>query len=175
MDAGGEGGSPVEDLEPLSLLAPDPVTDAPNLAAFQQALSATAMPIKAALLDQQRAVCGVGNWVADECLHAAAVHPASVCKRLAQPQVAAVYTAIRDVCAAACAVDADSAQFPGDWLFHVRWGRGNKPGTTTTLPDGRRIAFSTGACPLPLCHAMISTSSVPSLVQLVLCIVAMIS
>jgi len=106
--------------KPVSALAPDPVTDLPDLASFETALAATAMPIKAALLDQQRAVCGVGNWVADETLHAAAVHPACLCNRLAKEQVAAIYTAARDVCATACAVDADSTRFPVEWLFHTR-------------------------------------------------------
>lgn len=35
-------------------------------------------------------------------------------------QVAALHAAIRDVCALACAVEADSDRFPQDWLFHVR-------------------------------------------------------
>lgn len=130
---------------PIAALGPDPVSDPPDADAFAAALAVTSTPIKAALLDQQRAVSGVGNWLADEILHAAAVHPAAVCSRLSSAQVAAVFSALREVTARACAVEADSSRFPQDWLFHVRWGRNAKPGSSRTLTDGRRVAFITVA------------------------------
>ncbi len=132
---------------PISLLAPDPLTskEGPDLAVFKAALRATAAPIKAALLDQERAVCGVGNWVADDVLYLAKVHPQAVSKKLGDDQVAALLAAVRTVCRVACDVGADSERFPKNWLFHVRWGRDSKPGTSRTLEDGRRITFSTVA------------------------------
>ena len=132
---------------PISKLAADPVdpTQAPSLAAFTKALRATSAPIKASLLDQERAVSGVGNWVADDALYLAGVHPAAVSKRLGDKQVAAVLEAVKSICSKACEVGADSSRFPPEWLFHVRWGRESKPGTTKALDDGRRVAFSTVA------------------------------
>lgn len=132
---------------PISQLAPDPLTgaDGPDLAAFAAALRGTSAPIKASLLDQERAVCGVGNWVADEALHLAKVHPQAVSNRLGDAQVAALHAAIRTVCRVACDVGADSERFPKEWLFHARWGRDSKPGTSRTLEDGRTVAFSTVA------------------------------
>lgn len=133
---------------PISQLAPDPLTDASvgmNLAAFASALRTTAAPIKASLLDQERAVCGVGNWVADEALYLAKVHPQAVSNKLGDAQVAELLAAVRTVCRVACDVGADSELFPKEWLFHARWGRDSKPGTSRTLEDGRRVAFSTVA------------------------------
>ena len=130
---------------PISTLAPDPVTEPADLAAFSAALGRTAAPIKAVLLDQERAVSGVGNWLADDVLYLAKIHPAAVSKRLGAEQVAALLRAVRRVCELACKVGADSSRFPKEWLFHVRWGRASKPGTSMKLEDGRRVAFSTVA------------------------------
>jgi formamidopyrimidine-DNA glycosylase len=60
---------------PLSALAADPITDPPSLEAFAAGLRRLQAPVKAALLDQGRVVCGVGNWVADEVLYQAAPTP----------------------------------------------------------------------------------------------------
>lgn len=132
---------------PISLLAPDPLTSAEgaDLDKFKAALRATAAPIKATLLDQERAVCGVGNWVADDALYLAKVHPQAVSNKLGDDQVVALLAAVRTVCRLACDVGADSERFPKGWLFHARWGRESKPGTSRTLDDGRRVAFSTVA------------------------------
>jgi len=130
---------------PISTLAPDPVLEPADLAAFSAALGRTAAPIKAVLLDQERAVSGVGNWLADDVLYLAKIHPAAVSKRLGAEQVAALLRAVRRVCELACKVGADSSRFPAEWLFHVRWGRASKPGTSMKLEDGRRVAFSTVA------------------------------
>jgi hypothetical protein len=37
---------------------------------------------------------------------------------------------LHDVCQKACAVNADSRQFPSDWLFHLRWGKGRHKNAT---------------------------------------------
>ena len=44
-------------------------------------------PIKAVLLDQERVVCGVGNWVADEVLFHSAVYPGTPAGALSDAQV----------------------------------------------------------------------------------------
>lgn len=49
-------------------------------------LTSRGAPIKAVLLDQ--AVCaGVGNWIADEVLYLAGIHPQVVARELAEEQV----------------------------------------------------------------------------------------
>jgi formamidopyrimidine-DNA glycosylase len=61
--------SPIKDLAPDALLAP------PSAAAFAAALQPLACAVKALLLDQNRVVSGVGNWIADEVCYQSRVHP----------------------------------------------------------------------------------------------------
>eukprot|EP00667_Euglena_gracilis_P024281 EG_transcript_27832 len=73
---------------PIALLGPDPVVGPFPLEPFRSLLRRIQAPIKAVLLDQERAVCGVGNWVADEALFQAAIHPAVPANQLDDTQVA---------------------------------------------------------------------------------------
>ena len=84
-------------------------------------------PIKAALLDQGRVVCGVGNWVADEVLYQAGVLPAAPCESLSEEQLAAIHAQVLAVCTAACGRLERGCDFPVGWLFHHRW-QARKPG-----------------------------------------------
>jgi formamidopyrimidine-DNA glycosylase len=77
-------------------------------------------PIKTVLLDQAL-LAGVGNWVADDVLLEAGVHPETAAGALSEAQAARVAAAVESVCAAAVAVGGDAARFPPHWLFHVRW------------------------------------------------------
>lgn len=52
--------------------------------------------IKALLLDQSFAA-GVGNWIADEVLFQAKVHPASRCGNLDDTQLRDIHSSLRDV------------------------------------------------------------------------------
>ena len=94
-------------------------------------------PIKSALLDQAL-LAGVGNWVADEVLLTARVHPEARACDLSPAQAAAVTAAVKSVCETAIAVDADAERYPPDWLFHVRWDQ--KPGTKIA---GHPVAWTT--------------------------------
>jgi len=127
---------------PISDLGPDPVVGPFPLQPFHEALKKIQAPIKAVLLDQERVVCGVGNWVADEVLFHSAVYPGTPAGALSDAQVQALHSAIVNVCSVACEVGADSSRFPPEWLFHYRWGNG-KGGDR--LPDGRKIVFETCA------------------------------
>merc|ERR1712087_1009177 len=98
------------------------------------------MGVKSVLLDQGRLVCGVGNWIADEVLHTAKVHPAALACTLSEMQVRAVYKAVASVIRTAVAVNADAARFPKQWLFHFRWGFGPNC-KSVQLPNGNRLVF----------------------------------
>ncbi|CAK0793319.1 unnamed protein product, partial [Prorocentrum cordatum] len=113
-----------EEQPPLSLLAPDPVTDALPLREFVAGLRSARAPVKALLLSQDKLVCGVGNWVADEVLFHAAVHPATSACALTDAEARAVHAAVLRICRIACSVSADHTRFPKGWLFHHRWGKG---------------------------------------------------
>uniref|UniRef100_A0A7S0NUS3 Formamidopyrimidine-DNA glycosylase catalytic domain-containing protein n=1 Tax=Calcidiscus leptoporus TaxID=127549 RepID=A0A7S0NUS3_9EUKA len=133
------GPSP-SDVPPLSELAADPLTDPLPLANFAAALRRKSAPIKAALLDQGFAFCGVGNWVADEVLYQAGVLPSAPCNRLSDAQIERTHAQVLAVCNVACAAGADASAFPPGWLFHHRWQ--NQTSGSMDSPLGR-IHFDT--------------------------------
>jgi len=80
--------------------------------------------VKAALL-MQKGFPGVGNWMADEILWRARIHPARLAGKLASDQVGKLYRETRFVCREALrTVGADFGDPPASWLFHRRWRRG---------------------------------------------------
>jgi formamidopyrimidine-DNA glycosylase len=71
--------------------------------------------VKSVLLDQSFSA-GVGNWVADEILYQAGVHPGSPVKKLSDEQVEKVWRMMIEVCRTAVEVNANHARFPkGMW------------------------------------------------------------
>ncbi|KAL7285833.1 hypothetical protein ACG7TL_000942 [Trametes sanguinea] len=121
---------------PISALGFDPILSMPDPDDFKKAVRKRSCPIKALLLDQSFSA-GVGNWVADEILYHARVHPEERCNVLTDEQVDALYTQISTVCRTAVSVNADDSKFPDDWLFKHRWGKGKKEKHTLKLPDGK--------------------------------------
>lgn len=64
---------------------------------------------------------GVGNWVADEVLWQARLHPEQLVSAMGEEHTAALHKCLQEVVQTAVAADADSSKFPADWMFHVRW------------------------------------------------------
>ncbi|KAH9043838.1 Formamidopyrimidine-DNA glycosylase H2TH domain-containing protein [Lactarius pseudohatsudake] len=118
----------------------DPILSMPDFEDFGKGVLKRACPIKALLLDQSFSA-GVGNWVADEVLYHARVHPEQRANSLAENQIRALHQQIRHVCTFAVEVNADDTKFPDNWLFKYRWGKGKKvkgdDKPTLKLPDGR--------------------------------------
>jgi len=123
---------------PISTMGFDPLIKMPSVSDFQQQLQRKTAEIKAVLLDQSFAA-GVGNWVADEVLYQAAIHPQEPTNLLPSTSVKALYAALRQVVKKACQVNADAKKFPRSWLFHYRWGKGKKAKDF----KGREIRFVT--------------------------------
>ncbi|KAL1675482.1 hypothetical protein EV122DRAFT_253853 [Schizophyllum commune] len=121
---------------PISELGFDPILSMPSRQDFEKLMTRRKCPVKALLLDQSFSA-GVGNWVADEILYHARVHPERRCNTLTGEELDAVYKWMGEVCRIAVEADADSDKFPKDWLFNHRWDKGkkNKP-QTMTLPSG---------------------------------------
>ncbi|MES2693544.1 MAG: DNA-formamidopyrimidine glycosylase family protein [Verrucomicrobiota bacterium] len=91
-------------------------------------------PIKAVLLMQER-FPGVGNWMADEILWRAAIHPRRLSGSLTPAEVRALWRECRTVCRQALAAIAGRGNtipkdlnvgIPQSWLFHHRWRPGGK-------------------------------------------------
>lgn len=121
--------------EPVSSLAPDPTSDPAAVSAdyMQLQLKRYSAPIKSVLLAQDKVVCGVGNWVADEVLFRSGVHPASPAQSLTRAQVEALTEALHHVLQTAVRIlvgnnsrgeGEENEEFPADWMFHRRWGKG---------------------------------------------------
>jgi formamidopyrimidine-DNA glycosylase len=97
-------------------------------------------PIKAVLLMQER-FPGIGNWMADEVLWRAAIHPARLAGSLTAAEVRTLWRECRHVCRLALDAIAGrgnrlppdlNVNIPRTWLFKHRWRRGGKDPLTGT-------------------------------------------
>jgi formamidopyrimidine-DNA glycosylase len=91
-------------------------------------------PIKAVLLMQER-FPGIGNWMADEILWRAAIHPKRQAGSLSPGEIRTLYRECRAVCRLALTTIAGrgrklpphlNAHIPKSWLFWHRWEDGGK-------------------------------------------------
>lgn len=79
-------GARFDEVADLKALGPDPLTEGIDVATLHRTLQATAIPIKVALLDQRR-LAGVGNILANESLHRAAIDPRRASRSLSRAEV----------------------------------------------------------------------------------------
>lgn len=114
-------------------------------------------PIKAVLLRQER-FPGIGNWMADEVLWRAAIHPRRAAGSLKPAEFRALHRECRNVCRLALETIAGkgnrlpphlNAHIPKSWLFWHRWEDGGKcPRTGKLLVreeiGGRTTCWSPG-------------------------------
>ncbi|XP_050234441.1 formamidopyrimidine-DNA glycosylase isoform X2 [Mercurialis annua] len=121
---------------PISELGPDALLDLMTIDEFHESLRKKKMPIKALLLNQSF-ISGIGNWIADEVLYQARIHPEQSASSFSRENCATLLECIKEVIQYAVQVDAASSRFPLDWLFHFRWGK--KPGNV----NGKKINFIT--------------------------------
>lgn len=81
-------------------------------------------PIKAVLLMQER-FPGIGNWMADEILWRAGIHPRQPAGSLDAARIRALHREIRRVCREALRIiGKDWSDPPKSWLFSYRWKKG---------------------------------------------------
>ncbi|KAL6953296.1 Formamidopyrimidine-DNA glycosylase [Sarracenia purpurea var. burkii] len=112
-------------VPPISELGPDALLEPMTIDEFIISLSKKKIGIKALLLDQSF-ISGIGNWIADEVLYQARIHPMEVVSSLSKEGCVALHKCIKEVVQFAVEVDADCTRFPLEWLFHFRWGK--RPG-----------------------------------------------
>lgn len=132
---------PAEELRnttPLKENGPDPVVDEDQMTfEFIKTLAnKRKKPIKSLLLDQG-VISGIGNWMADEILYHAALHPEQYANTLDDEQLRRLHENIMYVCKTAVGALADSSQYPTDWLMKWRWNKGKRE--ASTLPNGEKI------------------------------------
>jgi formamidopyrimidine-DNA glycosylase len=76
----------------------------------------------------------------DEIMYHARLHPEQYSDTFSDEQLSRLHKSILHVCKVAVDLLADSDQFPDDWLFKHRWGKGKKD---PKLPNGAKITFLT--------------------------------
>jgi formamidopyrimidine-DNA glycosylase len=82
-------------------------------------------PLKPLLLMQDR-FPGIGNWMADEILWRAKLHPKILAGALSPAAVKKLYQAIRRVTVSAMNEVDENWEFPSTWLFSHRWKDGGR-------------------------------------------------
>jgi formamidopyrimidine-DNA glycosylase len=114
-------------------------------------------PIKAVLLMQER-FPGIGNWMADEVLWRAAIHPCRAAGSLSPVEVRRLWRECRQVCRLALRTIAGvggrlppdlNVNIPDSWLFNHRWEDGGRCPRTGRLLireeiGGRTTCWSPG-------------------------------
>lgn len=132
-------GNDLRNQTPLKENGPDPVIDKGVLTLewFTKKMRSKRVPVKALLLDQAN-ISGVGNWVADEVLFQARIHPEQYSNTFSDEQLKTLHDSLMKVCAIACETLAESDRFPSDWLMKYRWDKGKK-GEVNKLPTGEKI------------------------------------
>ncbi|GAB2269503.1 Formamidopyrimidine-DNA glycosylase [Dionaea muscipula] len=121
-------------VPPISELGSDALLEPMTVDELHNSLSKKKIGIKALLLDQGF-LSGIGNWIADEVLYQARIHPMQIASTISKESSTALHRSIKEVIQFAVQVDADAGRFPLDWLFHYRWGK--KPGKV----NGKKIDF----------------------------------
>lgn len=86
---------------------------------FKNSLATRKTYIKAVLLDQSVAA-GVGNWMADEILYQAKIHPKTKVDSMNSEAIETVFKAMKKVIETAIKYDAHYTDFPEDFLMHFR-------------------------------------------------------
>jgi len=116
----------------------DPILDdIPDCATLQQILSQIALPIKTLLLDQERLFCGIGNYLADEILYQARIHPQCHANLLTEAGITALVAAVKYISTAAVEAKTSFEEFPADWLYHQRWDKVKSSKQHVLMPDGK--------------------------------------
>ena len=112
---------------PVSLLGFDPLLAMPTVEQLRAWFAGRTAPIKAVLLDQTVAA-GVGNWIADEVLYQAGVHPELSTALLTDAELQAVHDALERIVRVAVDCKLTGKDNPTEWLYHYRWSkRDRKP------------------------------------------------
>lgn len=118
----------------------------PSLQEFNKLILSKKKSIKALLLEQKY-FAGVGNWISDEILYQARIHPEDVLltkfelSNDVHEVIEKLYNTIIYVCKKSVEVEGDVTQYPEDWLMLYRWGKGRK--TEATIKSGHKVKFIT--------------------------------
>lgn len=108
----------------LKALGPDPILDETSAKYVATKCWSYKSPIKSVLLDQSKIFCGIGNYLADEILFQANIHPQAKSQSLSEAQCAELYSKVIQICNEAVRLQGEN--FPKHWIFHHRWKKMKK-------------------------------------------------
>ena len=134
-------GDDVCDVPPLGKLAPDPILHGVDPDRFEAVMHKHKIPIKALLLDQEKAVAGIGNWMADEVLYQTGIHPETPCCSLPAQKTTELAKKIEEVSGTGCECTVANRGYPEHWLFNYRWQKANSKANHITDYYGHGITF----------------------------------
>ena len=99
--------------------------------ALQKGLQKRKSPIKPVLLDQ-KLLAGIGNWLVDEILYQAGLHPETIAAELTPVQLQNLVNAIQEVLKTAIEKEAVYRELPPAYLIHAReWDTSPHPEENT--------------------------------------------
>jgi formamidopyrimidine-DNA glycosylase len=93
---------------------------------FKQSLQKRKAPLKSVLLDQSVAA-GVGNWIADEMMFQALVHPLRKSNQLEINEIRALHQKMKEILTLAIQFEAYYRDFPKHFLIHSRGWTDEEP------------------------------------------------
>lgn len=89
---------------------------------FKEAVAHRKTAIKSVLMNQS-ITTGVGNWIADDVLYQAQIHPLKKANTLNEKELKAIYDKLQHVIEVAIDLEARYKEFPDYFLIHNRKGR----------------------------------------------------
>ncbi|KAJ7524395.1 hypothetical protein O6H91_17G003400 [Diphasiastrum complanatum] len=122
---------------PVSELGPDAFLELPREDHFYNIFTKKKMAIKALLLDQS-IISGIGNWIADEVLYQARIHPEQSASSLSVEDCKRLLASISEVLLTAIEAGADALKYPKNWIYHAREKK-----TGEAYIDGKKIEYIT--------------------------------
>ncbi len=90
-----------------------------SLEDFKNSFETRKTHIKKVIMDQSVAA-GVGNWMADEILYQAKIHPKKKVEDMTADDIKTVFDAMKNVIEVAIKYDAHYDDFPNDFFIHIR-------------------------------------------------------
>eukprot|EP01122_Echinamoeba_exundans_P004833 TRINITY_DN15056_c0_g1_i1.p1 TRINITY_DN15056_c0_g1~~TRINITY_DN15056_c0_g1_i1.p1 ORF type:complete len:534 (-),score=131.84 TRINITY_DN15056_c0_g1_i1:4-1605(-) len=131
-----------KDHTAIKKLGFDALLSVPDQSDFDALVARRSLPLKALLLNQAFAA-GVGNWIADEVLYQARLHPERRANTLSKEELKTLRDKIINIVKTAVELKRQSKRLPEDWLFHRRWSKVAAKKETQKTVEGHEIAFAT--------------------------------
>ncbi|KNC24715.1 hypothetical protein FF38_13389 [Lucilia cuprina] len=128
--------------DPINKLGPDYSINPPEFAEFFNICSKRRIAVKTFLLDQS-VFSGIGNWMSDEILHLARIHPEQPVNTIPEALAQCLYDGIIDVCSITAETEANTTKFPRHWLMLHRWGKARSKKEVQKTADGKIVDFLT--------------------------------